>query len=47
MKKNTSIIRPCVCDHKSQDEMHGKAPGRTGYRCTVCGRVHEDGSAGL
>ena len=41
------MIKKCTCDHKSQDELHGKgnrvmnatAKAPPTYRCTVCGRV--------
>jgi hypothetical protein len=44
-------VASCVCDHKAQDAYHGKGnrvhnpcksneSGKTGYRCTVCGREH-------
>jgi len=46
------MILPCICQHKQQDELHGKGnrvhnkckrrvPGWTPWRCTVCGRVQE------
>lgn len=48
---NKTEIVNCICDHKGQDELHGKnrrvanlldggkSPKKT-YKCTVCGREH-------
>lgn len=44
------MILPCTCEHKAQDELHGKGMRvfnwaknannkQGGYRCTVCGKV--------
>ena len=46
--KEKTMILPCKCVHKDQDNLNGKglrtmnwAPKKGGYVCTVCGVVHK------
>ena len=41
-KKNSTVIRKCICISEFQDKMYGKNmrvmnSSGTGYKCTVCG----------
>lgn len=45
--RKTTKITECNCEHKAQDEFHGKgqrvhnyAPKAEEWRCTVCGKKH-------